>query len=122
MNRRYLFLLIALLSTVILVSCSNEPEREEVIEARDDQYGEIRSVAWDFIQQNDWHTRADENWESAKVEKILADDRYEILDPTVEGKEVFSVSFKDIENVVVGTPQILVDPKTKKVVGYMLGE
>ena len=122
MNRRYSILFLTLLSILILVGCTNEPESDDLIENPDDPYGEICAVAWDFIQQNNWHTRADENWESAKVETIIADHRYEILDPTVEGKEVFRVSFKDREDVLVGTPLILVNPQTNEVVGYLLSE
>ena len=53
---------------------------------------------------------------------MTADDSYELLDETYEGKEVLSVSFEDKKNVVVGTPLILVAPDTNEVIGYMLGE
>ncbi|ARK25037.1 hypothetical protein SporoP37_10515 [Sporosarcina sp. P37] len=36
-----------------------------------------------------------------------------------KNKEVLTVSFEDAENVVTGTPQILIDPNTYKVIGYM---
>ena len=38
------------------------------------------------------------------------------------GKEVAAVSFQDKENVVNGTPLILVDLDTNAVVGYMPSE
>lgn len=44
------------------------------------------------------------------------------MDKTYEGREVLLVTFEDKENVVVGTPLILLDSETNHVVGYMLGE
>ncbi|HWL23772.1 MAG TPA: hypothetical protein VNR38_08485 [Ureibacillus sp.] len=115
-------LIFLLFAAVILASCSNTPEPNAKVEKTDDEYGEIRAVAWDYLQHNDWHLWAKKDWENAIVEKIIADHRYELLDPTIEGKEVLRVSFEDRDVVIVGTPTILIDPQTKEVVGYMLGE
>ncbi|MGB5946964.1 hypothetical protein [Paenisporosarcina sp.] len=45
-----------------------------------------------------------------------------MLDTRYEGNEVAAVSFHDKDNVVVGTPLILVDLETNEVVGYMPSE
>ena len=83
---------------------------------------DIKTVAWGFIEEKGWDTNANVNWQGAKVTETIADNSYELLDSNYEGREVLSVSFEDKENVVIGTPLILVDPTTKKVIGYMPGE
>ena len=83
---------------------------------------DIKTVAWEFIKEKGWDANAKEDWQGAEVTETIADNSYELLDNNYEGKEVLSVSFEDKENVVIGTPLILVDPTTKKVIGYLLGE
>lgn len=56
------------------------------------------------------------------MKKTNADNSYEFLDKTYDGKEVLMVSFEDKDNVVLGTPLILVDPITNEVIGYMPSE
>ena len=56
------------------------------------------------------------------MKKMIANNSYELLDKTYEGKEILIVSFEDKENVVVGTPLILIDPNLNEVIGYMPGE
>jgi hypothetical protein len=75
-----------------------------------------------FIEEKGWNDTAKGDWKSAKVKKIIADTRYELLDNTYEGKEVLTVSFVDKENVVFDTPFILVDPNLNDGIGYMAGE
>ena len=104
----------------LIAGCSNE--EEAVKNTSVDGYESIRKAAWEFIQEKGWSGLAEGNWQSAKVEKIIADENYEMLDTHYEGKEVAAVSFQDKENVVVGTPLILVDLNTNEVVGYMPSE
>ncbi|WP_177184523.1 hypothetical protein [Psychrobacillus sp. OK032] len=51
-----------------------------------------------------------------------ADNSYDLLDKTYDGKELLTVSFEDKDSVVIGTPLILVDPDSNEVIGYMLSE
>ena len=85
-------------------------------------YEEIKVVAWEFIKEKGWSANTKEDRQGAEVTETIADNSYELLDNNYEGKEVLSVSFEDKENVVIGTPLILVDPTTKEVIGYMSGE
>lgn len=59
---------------------------------------------------------------SAVIKKMIADKSHELLDESYVGKLVFSVSFEDQDNVVVGTPVVLVDFDTHEVIGYIPGE
>ena len=84
---------------------------------------DIKTVAWEFIEEKGWDTNAKGNWQGAKVTETIADNSYELLDSNYEGREVlYLFTFEDKENVLIGTPLILVDPTTKKVIGYMPGE
>ncbi|MCI2255547.1 hypothetical protein L2D08_14325 [Domibacillus sp. PGB-M46] len=87
-----------------------------------DGYDDARKSAWDFVKEKSWDDWAEENWQSANVTKTIADNNYELLDSTYEGTKVLLVSFEDKENLVIGTPPILIDPNTNKVIGYMLVE
>jgi len=113
------FLYVAI-TAFLLVGCSNNQDVGTITDT--DSYEKVREVAWEFIEEKGWNNTAKEGWESAKVEKIIADNRYELFDKTYEGKEIVSVSFEDKENVVVGTPLILVDPNLNEVIGYMASE
>ncbi|MCM3576480.1 hypothetical protein M3172_25380 [Mesobacillus subterraneus] len=85
-------------------------------------YLNIREIAWNFLKEKGWNKSAKEEWNSATVNKIIVNEDYELLDKSYDGKEVLSISFNDKANVVVGTPIILVDANTDKVIGYMPGE
>ena len=115
------FFVISFFSLLIIFSCSNSALENPPVT---DSFYDVREVAWKFIHDNGWHTTAKENWEEAKVIKTLInnDDVYELFDASYKGKEVLAVSFEDQENAVAGTPVILLDPTTKKVIGYMPGE
>lgn len=84
-----------------------------------DPFLKIREVAWNFLKEKGWQDRAKEEWESSTVSEIIINNDYELLDKSYEGKEVLSVTFEDKENVVVGTPKILVDPIANKVIGFI---
>jgi hypothetical protein len=117
MKLRLLLLTILL---YLIAGCSTE--EEAVKNTSEDGYESIRKAAWEFIQEKGWSEPAEGNWQSAKVEKIIADENYEMLDTQYEGKEVAAITFQDKENVIVGTPLILVDLNTNEVVGYMPSE
>ena len=120
MKLKFLYLSITTFLILLLVGCSNNQDVGNIADT--DNYEKVREVAWEFIKEKGWNDTAKEGWKSAEVKKIIADNRYELLDKTYEGKEILSVSFEDKEYVVVGTPVILVDPDTNKVIGYMAGE
>ncbi len=120
MKLKFLYLAITAFLILLLVGCSNNQYVRNITDT--DSYEKVREVAWDFIEEKEWNASAKEGWKSAEVKKIIADHRYEWLDKTYEGKEVLTVSFEDKENVVVGTPLILVDPNLNEVIGYMAGE
>ena len=117
MKLKFLYLAIAVF---LLVGCSNSQDVKNSTDT--DSYEKVREVAWEFIEEKGWNGTAKEGWQSAKVKKVIADSSYELLDKTYEGKEIVIVSFEDKENVVAGTPLILVDPTRNEVIGYMAGE
>ena len=117
MKLKLLYLAITIL---LLVGCSNNQDVGNITDT--DSYEKVREVAWEFIEEKGWNDTAKEDWKSAKVKKIIADNSYELLDKTYEGREVLTVSFEDKKNVVAGTPVILVDPDLNKVIGYIAGE
>ncbi|MEK3953340.1 hypothetical protein [Psychrobacillus sp. FSL K6-1464] len=120
MKLNFLYLTLAVFSIWVIIGCSNKQVIENTNDT--DNYGDVRAVAWEFINEKGWYDRAKEDWQSAKVKKTNADNSYEFLDKTYDGKEVLMVSFEDKDNVVFGTPLILVDPITNEVIGYMPSE
>lgn len=120
MKFRFLYSLMALLVVLLISGCSTKQDEEN--SAPSDNYGKTREVAWKYLHEKSWGERAFEDWRSAEVIKTIADNSYKLLDKIYAGQEVLRVSFVDKENVVVGTPLILVDPNTNKVIGYMTGE
>jgi hypothetical protein len=105
--------------TIYSLSFSSVNQINEIISYN---YLNIREIAWNFLKKQGWNESAKEEWKSATVTKVIVNEDYELLDKSYDGKEVLSVSIKDKENVVVGTPIILVDTNTYKVIGYMAGE
>ena len=105
--------------TIYSLSFSSVNQINEIISYN---YLNIREIAWNFLKEQGWNESAEEEWKSATVTKIIVNGDYELLDKSYDGKEVLSVSFKDKENVVEGTPIILVDANRDKVIGYMPGE
>ncbi|MBO0587163.1 hypothetical protein [Sporosarcina sp. E16_8] len=120
MKLKFLFLTITALLTLLIVGCSNNQDVGNITDS--DRYENVRKIAWEFIEEKGWNDTAKEEWESGEVKKVIADNSYELLDKTYEGKEILIVSFEDKENSVVGTPLILVDPDINEVIGYMAGE
>ncbi|WP_438298156.1 hypothetical protein [Sporosarcina sp. FA15] len=117
MKLKFLYLAI---TAFLIVGCSNNQEVGNITDT--DSYENVREVAWAFIEEKGWNDNAEKDWESAEVKKMIANNSYELLDKTYEGKEILIVSFEDKENVVVGTPLILIEPNLNEVIGYMPGE
>lgn len=117
MKLKFLYLAI---TAFLLVGCSTNQDVRDVADT--DRYEKVREAAWEFLEEKGWNDTAKEGWKSAEVKKIIADNSYEWLDKNYEGKEVLIVSFEDKENVVAGTPLLLVDPNLSEVIGYMAGE
>lgn len=105
--------------TIYSLSVSSIKQINNIISSN---YSKIKEIAWKFLEENGWSNTAQEEWKSATVTKVIVNKDYELLDKNYKGKEVFSVSFKDKENIVASTPIILVDADTYKVIGYMPGE
>lgn len=115
-----LFLAIMALLMLFIVGCTNNQHVEETADA--DGYENVRKIAWEFIEEQNWSSTAKEDWKSAEVKKIIAEDSYELFHETYVGKEVLAITFEDKENVVVSTPVILVSEETNEVIGYIAGE
>lgn len=115
------FFAIVFFSLFIIFGCSNNDLKNPPVT---ESYNDVKEVAWKFVLDNGWHTTAKGNWEEATVLTMLInnDYTYELFDASYKGKEALAVSFENQENVVTGTPVILVDPTTKKVIGYIPGE
>ena len=103
---------------MIWVTGCNEVERDT---GNEQSYDDVRKIAWDYLNEQGWNENT-KDWQSAVVTKTVVNDDFELIDTNFEGTEAWSVSFVDKDNVVVGTPIILVDPKSNKVIGYMPGE
>lgn len=103
---------------ILIVGCSNNQNLKSTGEI-EDNYSNVREIAWNFLKEKGWHDKAEEDWEAAAVSKATVDENYELFDERYRDKEVLSVSFEDKENVVVGTPLILVDADINEVIGYM---
>lgn len=116
MKRLSKYLIIILLSTS-LAACS----AEDSLVTNTDNYDEVRKAAWEYLKEKDWHETT-ENWQSAEVEKVVADKNYELLEENYLGAETLKVSFEDVENASVSTPIIIIDIHSNKVIGYMLME
>ena len=108
-----------LISIGMIAGCSSEDAKND---SSKDGYELVRKAAWEFIHEKGWSEPAEGNWQNANVELLIADESFEMLDTQYEGKEVAAVSFQDKENLVIGTPLILVDLDTNEVVGYMPSE
>jgi len=113
-------LLVLTILLCLIAGCSTT--EDTMNDTNEDGFELVRKAAWEFIQEKGWSELAKGNWQSANVEIIKADGNYEMLDTRYEGKEVAAVSFQDQDNVVVGTPLILVDLETNVVVGYIPSE
>ncbi|MDM5332193.1 hypothetical protein QUF56_03055 [Ureibacillus composti] len=111
----FIYLILAIF-VVLMVGCSNKATQH------DDEYYNVKLVAWEFLKEKGWDGRAKENWETAEVFEVMTDDDYKLIDPSYKGKLVLSVIFEDKENAVIGTPIVLVDPEKNEVVGFMYGE
>ncbi len=115
---RIVYLSLALFTIFLVAGCSNNQDKVNVINK--DSYDDARESAWNFVKEKGWDDTAKENWQHSKIKKtIAADDDHKFLGKAYkenyEGKEVLFVSFE-------GTPSILIDPNTNKVIGYKLLE
>lgn len=120
MKMKLMYVVVTMFSIILIVGCSNKPVIENTNDI--DNHVDIKAAAWDFLNEKGWQDQANDDPQSAKVEKVIADNKYILLDKTYDGKEVLEVSFEDVENAVTGTPLLLVDSNTNEVIGYMPGE
>ncbi|MEK4628520.1 hypothetical protein MKZ17_09965 [Solibacillus sp. FSL R7-0682] len=115
--RIHLFVWLVAFLTLLIVGCSMPEDKNDT-----DDYMEVREAAWNYVKEKGWNDFSKGNWQVAEVKIVVANERYKLLDQTYEGKEVLSVSFEDKENIVIGTPLILIDRNSIKVIGYMPSE
>jgi putative lipoic acid-binding regulatory protein len=120
MMLKLLLLSISICLIFLITGCTTT--EDAVNDSSEDRYELVKEAAWEFVEEKGWSQSAKGNWQNAKVEIIITDQSYELFDTQYEGKEVASVSFQDKDNVVVGTPLILVDLDSHEVVGYMPSE
>ncbi len=78
--------------------------------------------AYDFVKEKGWDDTIVGEMENATVEESRADSKAEYIDKSYEEQEVLLVTFEDDPNSTTGTPAILVDPETLKVIGYIPSE
>lgn len=115
------YAVITIFSLLLIIGCSNGNESKN--NSQTNAYDNVREIAWEYMKVKDWDDKARGNWQSAKVTEYIVDKGYEhLLDNNYEGKEVLKINFEDKENLVIGTPAILIDPKTDKVIGYISTE
>ncbi|WP_232319143.1 hypothetical protein [Sporosarcina ureae] len=117
MKLKYICFFLVVLSALLIMGCANKLNSEKVNNV--DEYSDVRAAAWVFVNEKGWNNTAEDGWQGADVEETMADNRYVLLDKKYEGQKVLVVTFEDVENVVTGTPQILVDSTTNEVIGYM---
>ncbi|WP_199092978.1 hypothetical protein [Sporosarcina sp. P1] len=117
MKLKYICFFLVVLSALLIMGCANKLNSEKVNNVY--EYSDVRAAAWVFVNEKGWNNTAEDGWQGADVEETMADNRYVLLDKKYEGQEVLVVTFEDVENVVTGTPQILVDSTTNEVIGYM---
>lgn len=79
-------------NTIYSLPASSVNQINELISSN---YMNIREMAWNFLKEKGWNDRAKKEWKSATVTKVIVNEEYELLDESYDGKEVFSVSFKD---------------------------
>lgn len=78
------YLLLTVFSIVLIVGCSNKPVIENANDI--DIYGEVKAAAWNFLHEEGWQDQAKDDFQSAKVEKAIANTNYILLDKTNDGK------------------------------------
>ena len=117
MKMKFIYFAFAVLSIILIMGCSNK----QVIENTNDMnnYEDVKAIAWEFLKEKGWKDQAKDDLQSAKVKEVIVDNKYILLDKAYDGKEVLSVAFEDVDNAVTGTPLILVDSNTNKVIAYL---
>ncbi|ARF14697.1 hypothetical protein [Sporosarcina ureae] len=117
MKLKFMYFALVVFSIMLIMGCSNK----QVIENSNDMdsYEDVKAAAWEFLKEEGWQDQARDDLQSAKVKEVIVDNKYILLDKAYDGKEVLSVSFEDVDNAVTGTPLILVDSNTNKVIAYM---
>ena len=86
---KLLYLILTVFSILLIAGCTNKSEIENTNDK--ERFEQVREVAWAFVEEKGWNETAEENWQNAKVKKEIANNSYELLDKTYEGKEVLSV-------------------------------
>jgi hypothetical protein len=78
---------------------------------------DVRKIAWNSLSNSE-RKEVIGNWEDAAVSKVIADKkRFGLVDLSYEGKEVTMVTFQSIRSALLGNISILVDEKSKEVIG-----
>lgn len=80
---------------------------------------ELLHKAWETLRQQGWRDTAKGNLRQGKITQSTAGDDIEWFNESYKGERVHVVQFEDIQNVVTGTPKIVLDGKEKEVVGFI---
>lgn len=104
---------------LLTMGCGNSESSESSSQIDSD---EVVQNAYDFVKEKGWDNTIVGEMENAKVEESRADLKAEYIDSSYEGQEVLLVTFEDDPNSTTGTPTILVNPETSKVIGYIPSE
>lgn len=105
-NLSFIFVILFL---TLLIGCTN------------DKFVEEKKVAWNYLVNQEMSDNANEDLDKASVSEVEVSDDYKLIDETYIGKTVVAVTFEDKENVVIGTPTVLVS-SDNKVIGFIPSE
>jgi hypothetical protein len=108
---KLILVLVIIFSALLLVFA--KPQIKQETKTTND----VREIAWNSLSNSE-RKEVIGNWEDAVASKVMADKkRFVLKDPSYEGKEVTMVTFQAIRSALLGNISILVDEKTKKVIG-----
>ncbi|MGD7046351.1 hypothetical protein [Jeotgalibacillus proteolyticus] len=117
MKKKYIVYFILLLS---LIGCSSNNSNQDQDTSEKETL--ILQNAYDFAQEQGWSDRIDGDYTQGEIAEVTATKDMELTNEEDIGKEVFTVTFKEKENVAVGIPIIIVNKSDNNVIGYLPSE
>jgi hypothetical protein len=116
MKIKFIFLVIITFSIFFIIGCVGGNSAGTSVDT--ENYGKVRAVVWNYIENQGWYHHSKEAWESATVVVAIADKGYKTLDKNYYGKEIYVVTSKD----ALAAPTIYVSTENFEVIGYSPGE
>lgn len=116
-KKKYIVYFILLLS---LIGCSSNNSNQDQDTSEKETL--ILQNAYDFAQEQGWSDRIDGDYTQGEIAEVTATKDMELTNEEDIGKEVFTVTFKEKENVAVGIPIIIVNKSDNNVIGYLPSE